>query len=61
LSQVLNGVLLPLVIIFMLLLINREDLMGEYVNSRSFNAVAWTTAIIVIGLSLFMLFAGDAV
>jgi Mn2+/Fe2+ NRAMP family transporter len=61
LSQVLNGVLLPLVIIFMLLLINRKDLMGEYVNSRSFNAVAWTTAIIVIGLSLFMLFAGDAV
>jgi Mn2+/Fe2+ NRAMP family transporter len=61
LSQVLNGVLLPLVIIFMLVLINRKDLMGEYVNSRSFNAVAWTTAIIVIGLSLFMLFAGGGV
>ena len=50
LSQVLNGVLLPLVIIFMLLLINRKDLMGEYVNSRSFNAIAWTTAIVVIAL-----------
>jgi NRAMP (natural resistance-associated macrophage protein)-like metal ion transporter len=60
LSQVLNGVLLPLVIIFMLLLINRKDLMGEHVNSRSFNAIAWTTAIVVIGLSLFMLFAGGA-
>ncbi len=58
LSQVLNGVLLPLVIVFMLLLINRKDLMGEYVNSRSFNVVAWATAIVVIGLSLFMLFAG---
>ncbi len=60
LSQVLNGVLLPLVIIFMLLLINRKDLMGEYVNSRSFNAIAWTTAVVVIALSLFMLFAGGA-
>ena len=56
LSQVLNGVLLPLVIIFMLLLINRKDLMGDYVNSRGFNAVAWATAVIVIGLSLVMLF-----
>jgi len=44
LSQVLNGVLLPLVIVFMLLLINRKDLMGEYVNSRWFNAVAWLTS-----------------
>jgi NRAMP (natural resistance-associated macrophage protein)-like metal ion transporter len=58
LSQVLNGVLLPLVLVFMLLLINRKDLMGEYVNSHWFNGVAWATAIIVVGLSLFMLFAG---
>ncbi|HEY4046610.1 MAG TPA: Nramp family divalent metal transporter [Acidobacteriaceae bacterium] len=58
LSQVLNGVLLPLVLVFMLLLINRRDLMGEHVNSHWFNGVAWATAIIVVGLSLFMLFAG---
>ncbi len=58
LSQVLNGVLLPLVIVFMLLLINRKDLMGDYVNSRWFNAAAWLTAIIVSGLSLVMLFTG---
>jgi NRAMP (natural resistance-associated macrophage protein)-like metal ion transporter len=51
LSQVLNGILLPLVIIFMLLLINRKDLMGEHVNSRWFNFVAWLTAVIVIGLT----------
>ncbi len=56
LSQVLNGILLPVVIILMLLLINRRDLMGEYVNSRWFNVVAWLTAIIVIALSLLMLF-----
>jgi NRAMP (natural resistance-associated macrophage protein)-like metal ion transporter len=60
LSQVLNGVLLPLVIVFMLLLINRKDLMGEYVNSRWFNAVAWLTAAVVIVLSLVMMFTGGA-
>jgi NRAMP (natural resistance-associated macrophage protein)-like metal ion transporter len=56
LSQVLNGVLLPLVVIFMLLLINRRDLMGDHINSRWFNAVAWLTAIVVIALSLVMMF-----
>ena len=55
LSQVLNGVLLPLVIILMLLLINRRDLMGEYKNSRLWNLVAWATSIIVIGMTLVML------
>ena len=60
LSQVLNGVLLPVVIILMLLLINRKDLMGEYVNSRWFNAVAWLTAAVVIVLSLVMMFTGGA-
>jgi len=60
LSQVLNGVLLPLVIIFMLLLINRKDLMGESVNSHWFNAVAWLTAVVVIVLSLVMMFTGGS-
>jgi NRAMP (natural resistance-associated macrophage protein)-like metal ion transporter len=55
LSQVLNGVLLPVVIILMLLLINRHDLMGEHKNSRLWNVIAWTTSIIVIGMTLVML------
>ncbi len=55
LSQVLNGVLLPLVLIFMLRLINKHSLMGQYTNSHWFNVVSWITAIIVIGLSLVML------
>jgi Mn2+/Fe2+ NRAMP family transporter len=55
LSQVLNGVLLPVVIILMLLLINRSDLMGEYKNSRLWNLVAWSTSIIVIGMTMVML------
>jgi Mn2+/Fe2+ NRAMP family transporter len=51
-SQVLNGVVLPFVLIFMLLLINKKELMGEYVNTRFFNVVAWTTTVLVVGLSL---------
>ena len=55
LSQVLNGVLLPAVIILMLMLINRKDLMGEHRNSRLWNLIAWGTSIIVIGMTLVML------
>jgi Mn2+/Fe2+ NRAMP family transporter len=55
LSQVLNGVLLPVVIILMLMLINRTDLMGEHKNSRLWNWIAWATSIIVIGMTLVML------
>jgi Mn2+/Fe2+ NRAMP family transporter len=54
LSQVLNGVLLPFVLIFMLLLANKRDLMGKYVNSRWFNVVAWITSIVLIGLTIAM-------
>jgi NRAMP (natural resistance-associated macrophage protein)-like metal ion transporter len=55
LSQVLNGVLLPVVIILMLLLINRTDLMGKYKNSRLWNLIAWGTSVIVIGMTGAML------
>ena len=52
LSQVLNGVLLPFVLIFMIRLINRPDLMGEWVNPRWFNQVAWISVVVMIGLTL---------
>jgi len=55
LSQVLNGVLLPVIIILMLLLINRKDLMGEHKNSRLWNWIAWGTSVIVIGMTFAML------
>jgi NRAMP (natural resistance-associated macrophage protein)-like metal ion transporter len=51
-SQVANGILLPLVLIFMLRLCNREDLMGPYRNSRTFNFIAWTTCIVIILLTV---------
>jgi Mn2+/Fe2+ NRAMP family transporter len=52
---VLNGVLLPVVIILMLMLINRKDLMGEHRNSPLWNVIAWATSIIVIGMTGVML------
>jgi Mn2+/Fe2+ NRAMP family transporter len=58
LSQVLNGVLLPIVIIFMLILINKHDLMGKYTNSHWFNGISWLTAVIVIALSLMLVWNG---
>jgi NRAMP (natural resistance-associated macrophage protein)-like metal ion transporter len=54
LSQVLNGVLLPLVLIFMLKLINKHELMGKYTNTRWWNTIAWITVIIMIALSLVL-------
>jgi Mn2+/Fe2+ NRAMP family transporter len=42
------------VVIFILLLVNRRDLMGEYVNSVTFNVVAWITAVAMIILSLVL-------
>ncbi len=56
LSQVLNGVLLPVILIFMLLLVNRRDLMDGWTNSRGFNAIAWTTTVVMIGLSAALAF-----
>jgi NRAMP (natural resistance-associated macrophage protein)-like metal ion transporter len=55
LSQVLNGVLLPFVLMFMLLLVNKPDLMGKHVNSRLFNVIAWTTTVVMIVLTVAML------
>jgi Mn2+/Fe2+ NRAMP family transporter len=54
LSQVANGVVLPLVLVFMLLLANDRELMGEHVNSRRFNVIAWITVTVMIILTLLM-------
>ena len=53
-SQVVNGVLLPFVLIFMLILINNKDLMGAYVNNWTFNIISWVTVVIMIALTLMM-------
>ncbi len=51
-SQVVNGAVLPFVLIFMLLLINKKELMGEYANRPMFNLIAWATTVIMIGLTV---------
>jgi len=51
---VLNGVLLPVVLVFMLSLINRFELMGKYTNTRWFNWISWITVVIVTILSLIL-------
>jgi Mn2+/Fe2+ NRAMP family transporter len=50
-----NGVVLPFVLIFMLLLTNDRELMGTHVNSRGFNIVAWVTVVTMILLTVAML------
>lgn len=57
LSQVANGVWLPIVLIFILLLVNRKELMGDYVNSLSFNIVAWFISIAMIVITFLSIFA----
>jgi Mn2+/Fe2+ NRAMP family transporter len=51
-SQVINGVLLPVVLIFMVLLVNKRDLMKTWVNSRIYNLVVWATVVVMIGMTL---------
>jgi Mn2+/Fe2+ NRAMP family transporter len=52
LSQVVNGIAIPFVLIFMLLLVNKKELMDEYTNSRIYNVIAWATTIVMIVLSV---------
>jgi Mn2+/Fe2+ NRAMP family transporter len=56
LSQVVNGVVLPFILIFMLRLINDSEVMGDHVNGRTFNVIAWATCVIVIVMTVAMLF-----
>ena len=53
-SQVLNGILLPVILIFTLLLVNRKDLMHEWTNSPLYNAIAGITVVVMIVLSLLL-------
>ena len=54
-SQAANGILLPFVLIFMLLLVNNKRLMGKYTNSKIYNIIAISTIILMIGLSIGLL------
>jgi Mn2+/Fe2+ NRAMP family transporter len=51
-AQLINGVLLPVILIFMLRLVNNKRLMGRYTNGPLFNVIAWATVLLVVGLSV---------
>jgi len=57
LSQALNGMVLPFVLIFMVLLVNKKELMGDYTNSRLANLVTWATTVILIGMTVVLFWA----
>lgn len=54
-SQVVNGILLPLVLVFMLKLVNNRNLMHEWINSRLYNLVAWVAVVVLIGLAVVLM------
>lgn len=54
-SQVLNGILLPVVLVCMILLINNPRIMGSYVNTRTQNIIGWSAVAVMASLSLVLL------
>jgi len=56
-SQTANGILFPFILIFMLLLVNKPRLMGQYVNSKFNNFVAGATALVLIILTIILIVA----
>jgi Mn2+/Fe2+ NRAMP family transporter len=54
LSQVLNGILLPFVLIFILILINKKKIMGRHVNGRFYNGISWVAVAILVGITLLL-------
>ncbi len=53
-AQTLNGVLLPVILLFTLSMINNPRVMGEHVNGRVRNVIAWGFSIVLIGLSAIL-------
>jgi Mn2+/Fe2+ NRAMP family transporter len=51
-SQVLNGLVLPVILFFMIRLINEPSVMGEQVNGRLANVLTWLTAVLLSLLSI---------
>jgi Mn2+/Fe2+ NRAMP family transporter len=54
-TQVINGVLLPIILVVVLKLVNNRELMGNHVNGPVYNIAAWVTTIIVSALSLMVI------
>lgn len=55
LSQVINGMMLPFLLIFMMVIVNDRRIMGSFANGRLHNIVAWLTILAAIGLTVVLL------
>ncbi len=55
LPNIVGAVLLPIILILMLRLINNRRIMGDYVNSRIYNGIAWITTVMLIVLSIALM------
>jgi Mn2+/Fe2+ NRAMP family transporter len=55
LSSLLNGVLLPFVLIFTLLLVNNTRIMGKYTNPKGYNYITWGTVVVLITLTIALI------
>jgi Mn2+ and Fe2+ transporters of the NRAMP family len=53
-SQVINGILLPIVLLCMILMVNNKEIMGEHVNTGLQNSVGWVTVIVLLGLTTIL-------
>jgi NRAMP (natural resistance-associated macrophage protein)-like metal ion transporter len=56
-TQVINGLLLPIILFAILKLVNDRELMGAHVNGLLYNLGAWLTAVVVTSLSLLLILA----
>jgi Mn2+/Fe2+ NRAMP family transporter len=54
-SQIINGILLPVVLVCMILLVNNKKIMGKHVNKPITNVIGWATVVVLVGLSLGLL------
>lgn len=54
-SQVINGMLLPVVLVCMILLVNNKKIMGQYVNKPINNIIGWSAIVTLIGLSMLLI------
>ena len=54
LASVLNGILLPFVLLYAMSLVNNKKIMGEYTNPKSYNYISWATVVMLTTLTIFM-------
>ena len=54
-SQIINGLLLPVVLVCMILLVNNKKIMGKHVNKPVQNIIGWVSIAILVGLSITLI------